>query len=67
MPILLLLSVQVFAKSLVSVSMKAEKEVTVNKEKKMVAVKAIDPGDVVLYTINYVNSGGSGGNQCVPG
>jgi len=55
--VLLLLSAEVFAKSLVSVSMKAEKEVTVNKEKKMVAVKAIDPGDVVLYTISYVNSG----------
>ncbi|MFZ1036437.1 MAG: hypothetical protein WAU61_04670 [Smithella sp.] len=56
-PILLLFSVQVFAKALITVNIKAEKEVTVNKEKKMVAVKAIDPGDVVLYTINYVNSG----------
>jgi uncharacterized repeat protein (TIGR01451 family) len=56
-PILLLFSVQVFAKALITVNIKAEKEVTVNKEKKMVAAKAIDPGDVVLYTISYVNSG----------
>ena len=55
--VFLMLSAEVFAKSLVSVSMKAEKEVTVNKEKKMVAAKAIDPGDVVFYTISYVNSG----------
>jgi len=53
----LMVSAEVFAKSLVSVSMKAEQEVTINKEKKMVAVKTIDPGDVVLYTISYVNSG----------
>ena len=55
--VLLLLSAEVFAKSLVSVSMKAEKEVTVNNVKKMVAAKAIDPGDVIFYTLSYVNSG----------
>jgi len=37
--------------------MKAEKEVTVNNVKKMVAAKAIDPGDVIFYTLSYVNSG----------
>jgi uncharacterized repeat protein (TIGR01451 family) len=55
--VFLLLSAEVFAKSLVSVSMKAEKEVTVNNVKKMVAAKAIDPGDVIFYTLSYVNSG----------
>ena len=55
--VLLLLSAEVFGKSLVSVSMKAEKEVTVNNVKKMVAAKAIDPGDVIFYTLSYVNSG----------
>jgi len=55
--VLLLLSAEVFAKSLVSVSMKAEKEITVNKVKKMVAAKEIDPGDVIFYTLSYVNSG----------
>ena len=54
---LLLLSAEVFAKSLVSISMKAEKEVTVNKVKKMVAANAVDPGDVIFYTLSYVNSG----------
>jgi len=55
--VLLLLSAEVFAKSLVSISMKAEKEVTVNKEKKMVAAKEVNPGDVIFYTLSYVNSG----------
>jgi uncharacterized repeat protein (TIGR01451 family) len=54
---LLMLSAEVFAKSLVSISMKAEKEVTVNKEKKMVAAKEVNPGDVIFYTLSYVNSG----------
>jgi uncharacterized repeat protein (TIGR01451 family) len=55
--VLLLLSAEVFAKSLVAISMKAEKEITVNKVKKMVAAKEIDPGDVIFYTLSYVNSG----------
>jgi uncharacterized repeat protein (TIGR01451 family) len=55
--ILLLVSAQVFAKSLVSISMKAEKEVTVNKETKRVPVTTVNPGDEIIYTLNYVNSG----------
>jgi uncharacterized repeat protein (TIGR01451 family) len=55
--VLLLLSAEVFAKSLVSISMKAEKEVTVNKVTKMVAAKEVNPGDVIFYTLSYVNSG----------
>jgi uncharacterized repeat protein (TIGR01451 family) len=54
---LLLLSAEVFAKPLISVSMKAEKEVTVNKEKKIVAADKVNPGDVIIYIVNYVNTG----------
>jgi len=61
----LLLSAEVFAKSLVSISMKAEKEVTVNKVKKMVAANAVDPGDVIFYTLSYVNSGDEAATNAV--
>jgi uncharacterized repeat protein (TIGR01451 family) len=54
---LLLLSVEVFAKSLVSISITAEKEVTVNKVTKKIAATTINPGDVIFYTLNYINSG----------
>lgn len=62
---LLMLSAEVFAKSLVSISMKAEKEVTVNKEKKMVAAKEVNPGDVIFYTLSYVNSGDEAATNAV--
>ena len=57
----LLIPTAVFAKSLVSVSITAEKEMTVVKNgqrltKKVVAAK-IDPGDVIFYTLNFINSG----------
>ena len=55
--VFLLLSAEVFAKTLVSVSIKAEKEIMVNKEKKMVEAKEINSGDVIFYTLSYVNSG----------
>ena len=54
---LLLLSAEVFAKSLVSISITAEKEVTVNKVTKKIAATTINPGDVIFYTLNYINSG----------
>ncbi|MCX5848866.1 MAG: hypothetical protein NTW65_05410 [Deltaproteobacteria bacterium] len=54
--ILMLLSVEVFAKAMISISIKAEKEVTVNKVTKRVDAKIINPGDVIFYTLNYVNS-----------
>lgn len=57
--VLMLIPVAVFAKSVVSISITAEKEVTINKEKKMVAAREIKPGDVIFYTIHYVNSGDS--------
>lgn len=53
----LMLSAQVFAKSVITISMKAEKEVTVNKVTKKVPADKISSGDVVFFTINYVNSG----------
>jgi uncharacterized repeat protein (TIGR01451 family) len=55
--VLLLFSVEVFAAPLISVSMKAEKETIVNKVTKKVAAEKVNPGDVIFYTINYVNSG----------
>ena len=56
----LLLSVAAFASPLIQVSMKAEKEVIVNKVAKKVAADKVNPGDVIFYTINYVNSGNEG-------
>jgi uncharacterized repeat protein (TIGR01451 family) len=57
----LFLPMAALAKPLVSVSITAEKEVTVVKNgqkvtKKVTATK-IDPGDVIFYTLNYINSG----------
>jgi uncharacterized repeat protein (TIGR01451 family) len=63
--ILLLLSAVVFAKSLVSISMKAEKEVTVNKVTKKIETKVFNPGDVIFYTLNYVNSGDEAATNAV--
>jgi uncharacterized repeat protein (TIGR01451 family) len=63
--VLLLVSAQVFAKSLVSISMKAEKEVTVNKAIKRVAVSTVNPGDEIIYTLNYVNSGDGAATNAV--
>jgi uncharacterized repeat protein (TIGR01451 family) len=54
---LLLLSVEVFAKALITISMKAEKEVIVNNLKKKVPADTINSGDVIFYTLSYVNSG----------
>ena len=66
MAVLLLLPAgDVLAKSIVSISITAEKEVTVNKVKKMVVAKDIKPGDVIFYTINYINSGDSAATNAV--
>jgi uncharacterized repeat protein (TIGR01451 family) len=58
---LLLLPVGAIAKPLVSVSITAEKEVTVvksgQKTTKKIAATRIEPGDVIFYTLNYINSG----------
>lgn len=52
----LMLPVQAFAKAKVSISIKAEKEIVVNKVAKKVEAKIINPGDVIFYTLNYVNA-----------
>jgi uncharacterized repeat protein (TIGR01451 family) len=45
----------------VAISIKAEKEVTVSANgkqiKKKIAAKGVHPGDEILYTLSYVNSG----------
>jgi uncharacterized repeat protein (TIGR01451 family) len=65
----LLLPMTVFAKPLVSVSMKAEKDVTVvtkgEKLTKRVAATNADPGDVIFYTLNFVNSGDEAATNAV--
>lgn len=55
--LILLLSGEVFAKALVSISMKAEKEVVVDKVKQKVDATTVNSGEVIFYTLNYVNSG----------
>jgi uncharacterized repeat protein (TIGR01451 family) len=65
----LLLPMTVCAKSLVSVSMKAEKEFSVvskgEKTTKRVAAANVDPGDVIFYTLNYVNTGDEAATSAV--
>jgi len=55
--ILLFLSGEVFAKALLSISMKAEKEIFVDKVKQKVEATTVNSGDVIFYTLTYVNSG----------
>ena len=62
---LLMLSAVVLAKTLISISVKAEKEITVNKEKKMIEAKEIKSGDVIFYTMSYVNSGDTAATNAV--
>jgi len=58
---IVLLPMAAVAKPLVSVSITAEKEVTVvkngQKTTKKIAATRIDPGDVIFYTMNFINSG----------
>jgi uncharacterized repeat protein (TIGR01451 family) len=66
---ILLLPVWAMAKPLVSVSITAEKEVKVVKDgqkiTKKVAATRIDPGDVIFYTLNYINSGNEAATNVV--
>jgi uncharacterized repeat protein (TIGR01451 family) len=65
----LLLPTGAIAKPLVSVSITAEKEVTVvksgQKSTKKVAATRIEPGDVIFYTLNYINSGSEAATSVV--
>jgi uncharacterized repeat protein (TIGR01451 family) len=52
-----LLASVVSAKPLLSISMKAEKEVQINNVTKRVAAEKINPGDVIFYSMEYRNTG----------
>jgi uncharacterized repeat protein (TIGR01451 family) len=64
-----MLPVAAVAKPMVSVSITAEKEVTVlmngQKTTKKVAAAKIDPGDVIFYTLHYINSGNEAATNAV--
>jgi uncharacterized repeat protein (TIGR01451 family) len=66
---LLLLPLVAMAKPLVSVSITAEKEIKVVKEgqktTRKVAATKIEPGDVIFYTLNYINSGNEAATNAV--
>jgi len=66
---ILLLPMMALAKPLVSVSITAEKEVTSikngQKTTRKVAASKIDAGDVVFYTMSYVNSGDEAATSAV--
>ena len=65
----LLLPIGAVAKPLVSVSITAEKEVTVvksgQKTIKKIAATRIEPDDVIFYTMNYINSGDEAATSAV--
>jgi uncharacterized repeat protein (TIGR01451 family) len=67
--IALLAPLTAFAKPQISVSITAEKEQTVtengSKVTKKVPATSIDAGDVIFYTINYVNSGNEAATNAV--
>lgn len=50
-----------WAQPKVAITIKAEKEVSVTAKgkqiKKRIAAKGVQPGDEIIYTLNYVNSG----------
>jgi uncharacterized repeat protein (TIGR01451 family) len=46
-----------FAAGKVTISIAAEKEVVINKEVKRIPVKETVPGDILIYTLTYRNSG----------
>lgn len=62
---LLMFAMEAMAKPLLSVNMKAETEVTVNNATKRVPVTKISSGDVVIYTISYVNTGNEAATNAV--
>ena len=50
-----------WAQPKVAITIKAEKEVTVTAKgkqvKKRIAAKGVQPGEEIIYTLNYANSG----------
>jgi uncharacterized repeat protein (TIGR01451 family) len=65
----LLLATAAFAKPLVTISVSAEKEVTVTadgkKSTKLVPVKKVSPNEVILYTVHYANKGDEAATNAV--
>lgn len=61
----MLMAVEVMAKPLISVSMKAEQEIIVNNQAKRIAIDKVASEDVVVYTISYVNSGNEAATNAV--
>jgi len=61
----LLLSAEVSAKALLTVSIKAEKEITVNNETRRVAAETAVPGDVIFFTLQYTNTGDEAATNAV--
>ncbi|MEN6473900.1 MAG: hypothetical protein ABFD81_07805 [Syntrophaceae bacterium] len=61
----LLLATGASAKSQLSISMQAEKEVTIDKETKRVKADKVEPGVVIFYTLSYVNSGDEAATNAV--
>jgi len=55
--VFLMPAAEVLAKPLLTMSIKAEKEVIINNEKTMVAADKVESGDVITYVISYVNTG----------
>jgi len=55
--VLIWFTTEASAKALLSISIKAEKEVTVDNVTKRVAADTVNPGDVIFYTLDYVNTG----------
>jgi uncharacterized repeat protein (TIGR01451 family) len=67
--LLVALPLAAWAQPKIAISIKAQKEVTVavqgKQVKKMVAVKGVQPGEEILYTLSYVNSGSEEGKDIV--
>lgn len=59
--VLLALPLSAWAQPKIAITIKAEKEVTVTvkgkQTKKKLAAKGVQPGDEIIYTLSYVNSG----------
>jgi uncharacterized repeat protein (TIGR01451 family) len=60
-----LVSAQASAKALLAITIKAEKEVTLNNVTKRVPAETIASGDVIIFTLNYVNSGDEAATNAV--
>ena len=58
-----------WAQPKVEISIKAEKEVTVTAKgkqvKRKIAAKGVQPGEEIIYTLNYANSGTEGAKDVV--